>query len=208
MADEPDPPPEPMPFDRLGSFCEDLFTVTRGMATRNMELWTGMSQNLREEKYTADNASTDAAKAMSAGLANFQDAMDLLIRFPERERVAATAPTAFLLFTKVVTGSTRQWSCDDSVWMRLPSSNVEKYPSHPVIELTGPDNDVAVALKACLGTELGKSRQAYHLHVVDLPKHRKRLRAGVYSGSVYLDRPPTLIANLRIVLADDSSRRA
>lgn len=209
MANEPDPPPpEPMPFDRLGSFCEDLFTVTRGMATRNMELWSSMSQNLRNEKYTADDASTDAAKAMSAGLANFQDAWDLLIRFPERERVAALAPTAFLLFQKTAVGNLEpKWSCDDSVWIRLPSSTVEKYPSHPTIELTGPDASVAEALKGSLGTEIGKSRQAYRLFVQDVGKLAADLTPGVYSGAIYLERPPTLIANLRIVLEGDPARR-
>jgi hypothetical protein len=207
MAEKEQDSPEPMPFDRLGGFFEDVFTVTRGMATRNMELWSDMSQNLRKEKYKADDMTTDAAKAMSAGLANFQDAWDLLIRFPERERVAATAPTAFLLFQRnVIESAKQQWSCDDSVWIRLPSSNLEKYPEHPAIEITGPDAGVAEVLWACLGTELGTSRQAYRLYTKDLPTHSERLKPGVYSGTIYVDRPPTLIANLRIVLEDDAAR--
>lgn len=204
MADEQPPPVEPtrpvepMPWDRLGGFCEDLFTVTQSVARRNLDLWSSMSQNLRKEEYVADDMTTDMARAMSSALANVQDAWDLLIRFPERERVAATAPTAFLLFTQE--GGGGAWRCEDSVWMRLPTATVENYPSRALVELTGSDQDAADALKACLATELGPSRQAYRLYVTDLKAHGAAFKRGVYSGSVYLRRPPCLIANLRIVV--------
>ena len=205
MAVNDAPTPEPMPWDRLGLFWEDLFTVGRTMAQRNLDVWSSMAQNLRKDTYKADDMSTDAAKAMSSAMANVQDLWDLWIRFPERERVATTLPTAFLLFQQNVIGDKVLWSCEEPVWLRLPSSSVEQYPPHPEIELTGPDPQVAEALKACLGTELGPSRQAYRLYVKDLKSHRLLFKPGIYSGSIYVKQPtPCLVANLRIVLEGDA----
>lgn len=196
----PDPPPEPMPWDRIGSFCEDLFTVSRTMASRNLGIWSSLSQNLRKGEYKADDMSNDAAKTAAAAMANVQDVWDLWIRFPERERVAATAPTAFLLFTPFNIGGQTQWSCEDSIWLRVANNVVERDPA-VYLELSGPDRDTADRLISCLAIEPGPSRQAFRLYTVDLKRRALELEPGVYTGSVYVKEPTVLlVANLRVVV--------
>jgi hypothetical protein len=189
-------------------FCEDLSTVTRNVANRNQRLWSDVSQNLGGDTYTADNATTDAAKAMSSVMATVQDLADLWIRYPERERVAAAATTAFVLVRpQQREDGTYRWTLEDSIWMRLPSSRVEDYEDPAQIEISGPNADIVAALKACLHTELGKSRQAYRLYtrsprdLSDAVGKADATAFGVYTGSVYITRPTTmLISNLRIVI--------
>lgn len=201
----PDPPPEPMPWDRIGSFCEDLFTVSRTMASRNLGVWSSLSQNLRKEQYKADDLSNDAAKTAAAAMANVQDVWDLWIRFPERERVAATAPTAFLLFTPFQIGEQTQWSCEDSIWLRVANSVVERDPS-VYLELNGPDDATADRLVDSLAIERGPSRQAFRLYTHDLKRHAVDLEPGVYTGSIYVKEPTVLlVANLRIVVESGSN---
>lgn len=192
-------PPEPMPWDRIGSFCEDLFTVSRTMASRNLGIWSSLSQNLRKDQYKADDMSGDAAKTVAAAMANVQDVWDLWIRFPERERVAATAPTAFLLFTPFQIGEQTQWSCEDSIWLRVANSVVERDPEL-YLELGGPDQETVDKLTNCLEFERGPSRQAFRLYTRDL-KRAIDLHPGLYTGSVYVKEPTVLlVANLRVVV--------
>ena len=204
----PDPniPPEPMPWDRLGRFFEDLATAGTAMTNRNLTLWSTVSENLRNRPYKPENLTNDAASALETAMLNAQEAWESMVRAPERERVADVLPTALLVFTPRVEDSggggkrkqTICWDPVDPVWMRVRGPGLDKLPKTAKIELSG-DRKGAEALRSCLRTCLGSSRQAYLLRVDNVGT----LVPGVYAGTVYLDDPNVRpIANLRIIVEE------
>jgi hypothetical protein len=182
-------PPEPVAWDRVGQFLQDMATVGQGIAKRNQELWMQVSQNLRQDRYPADAMTTDAARAMSAAMDNLEDVWTWLTRPPERERVAAVIPTVFLRFNRVQ----KKWSVQDPVWIRVPPSLSRDDLPEAKPYLSG-DPKGTQKLLNCLRVKL--VGRAYLLEVADV----KDLVPGVYVGLVAVDDRP--LANLRIVVED------
>jgi hypothetical protein len=188
-----------MPWDRLGMFLGDLAAAGMNMTDRNLKLWSSVSQHLRQRPYKADDWAEDAARGMEAAMANVQEAWEAVVRAPERERVADTLPTAFVLFTpRVRDDGSIHWDPTDPVWMRLRGANLDQLPESAEIELSGDDPASVEALRQCLSTKFGPSRQAYLLQIGAVPE---LLYPGVYGGSVYVRQPNVRpIANLRIIV--------
>jgi hypothetical protein len=187
-----------MPMDRIGMFLEDMTVLAKSMAERNLQLWTTVSQHLRERPYTMDTLAEDAANGMEAAMSNIQDTWDFLQRAPERELVADRLPTAFLLIA-VREDDHRLYTPPVPVWLRVPRPNVRRLPDFAQIALTGDDPEGVTLLKAALRAQLGQSRQAYLLEAVNVNK--PFLKEGVYTGSVYLKQPIELaIADLRVIV--------
>ena len=181
-------PPEPLAWDRVGQFLQDMATVGQGIAKRNQELWMQVSQNLRQDRYPADAMTTDAARAMSAAMDNLEDVWTWLTRPPERDRVAVVVPTVFLKFQRV----DGKWNVQDPVWIRVPPSwSRDGLPRDADIYPSG-DQEGAERLRACLSATLVD--KSYLLEVADV----KDLVPGVYAGVVAVDDRP--LANLRVVV--------
>ena len=177
-------PPEPTPWDRLGMVLGDLAVAGKNMADRNLTLWSSVSQNLRKDSYTADDWTTDAARAMSTAMVNVQEAWETVVRPPERELVAFTLPTAFLVFTpRVLDDGSIRYGPVDPVWMRVRGADGDDLPRKAEIEITGDEAGVA-ALKQRLSTERGTSRRAYLLQISDPddPKREPRRSAPTAGG--------------------------
>lgn len=197
------PPPEPMPWDRVGSLLGDMASVGKTMADRNLKLWSNVSRNLRTRPYKMDQWSDDAAQGMQAALANAQDAWEFVMRIPERERVADTLPTAFVLVQARDEGGTKRRVSPDPIWLRAGPADADRLPQTAQIDVTGGPaeggDEGAKQLRSSLKTTLGPSRQAYLLELVDV--NDARLKPGVYSGSVYVKTPSVRpIANLRVIV--------
>jgi hypothetical protein len=196
MTDEPKNPlpPEPMPWDRIGSVLGDVAAAGKSIADRNLTAWGTVSQHLRKKEYTINDWSTDAALGVQTVLANMLDAWEFVRRVPERERVADTLPTAFMLVAK--DGANRVAA--DPVWMRVPPAASATLPDHPTIDLTGGSGPADVELlKKNLHTTRADSKTAYLLEITN----PENLNPGVYSGTVYLDTPTVFpIANLRVIV--------
>ena len=85
-------------WDRVGQFLGDMASVAQSVWTRNITLWSSVSENIRTKEYGADAMAKDAAKAMAAAFDNVDDIWSAISRPPERQRVATAIPTAFLYF--------------------------------------------------------------------------------------------------------------
>jgi hypothetical protein len=190
MADDNDKrPTEPLAWDRVGQFLQDMAIVGENIAKRNQDVWGRVSTNLRGDRYPPDAMTTDAAKAMSAAMDNLEDVWTLLTRPPERERVAAVVATVFLRFTCLA----GIWNVQDPVWIRVPYWTRDDLPPDAKIYLDG-DKEGARRLEDCIRVKLVD--RAYLLEVADV----KDLVPGVYVGVVTADDRP--LANLRIVVEE------
>jgi hypothetical protein len=210
MADEIKPQPgEPTAWDRFGQILEDMATLGSRMANRNVTLWTGVAQNVRTKgRYTPEDLTSDLARTWTTAMDNLDDAWTFWTRIPDRERVAADLPTAFLLLRP--TGSARPsagesaegaagYGVDDPVWVRVPPA-LDQPPLQAKLALAGADADAAAALESCLRTTLAASKTAYRLEF-SYPESGMTLTPGTYSGVVYVEgNRPMALANLRIVV--------
>jgi hypothetical protein len=201
MANQDGQRAESAGWDRVGWFMQDMGAVTQNVWTRNLSLWNSVSARLRTQTYTADAMADDAARAVAAALANMDDIWSVWARAPERERVAATLPTAFLLFA---------WRGDqtpthippDPVLVRAPFSDAADLPARAQIALQGPSEAAVDRLRACLVARL-EPGPAYRLETHDVGD----LTPGGYDGIVYLTDPGRPVADLRIVVEGRDSRR-
>jgi hypothetical protein len=184
----PEDPGEPPAWDRVGQFLQDVAAVTGAIAERNKDLWTQVSDRLRADAYPADAMSTDAARAMTTALSNLEDVWTLLTRPPERERVATTLPTAFLVFHYLE----GHWSVVDPVWIRPSYWERDELPDRADIYVHG-DDAGARAVGECLRAD--RRDKAYLLGVADVGD----LVPGVYTGIVAIGERP--LADLRIFVA-------
>jgi hypothetical protein len=190
MADDNDKQQtEPLAWDRVGQFLQDMAVVGENIAKRNQEVWGRVSSNLRGDRYPPDAMTTDAAKAMSAAMDNLEDVWTLLTRPPERDRVASVVATVFLRFTRLK----GTWNVQDPVWIRVPYWSRGDMPPEATIYLDG-DKEGAKALEDCISVRLAD--KSYLLEVADV----QDLVPGVYVGVVTADDRP--LANLRIVVED------
>jgi hypothetical protein len=181
--------PEPAAWDRVGQMMQDMAAVTMGIANRNQRLWGEVSNNLRGGSYPADAMTTDFARSMNTAMDNLEDLWTFATRPPERERVATTLPTVFLLLKKV--GGV--WSVDDPVWIRVPYWERDSLPQRADVYLDG-DPDRVKPLKASLRVQLVE--RAYRVEVAGA----KELSPGVYVGLIAAGTRP--LASLRIVVDD------
>jgi hypothetical protein len=180
-------PPEPLAWDRVGQFFQDMAAVGQGIAQRNQDLWAQVSEHLRANRYPADAMTTDAAKAMTTAMDNLEDVWTFLTRPPERERVATTLPTVFLRFLYVH----GKWSVQDPVWIRVGYWDRQSLPAKADIYIDG-DPKRTQPLKEALRTELVD--KAYVLTTAEV----QDLEEGVYTGIITAgDRP---LASLRVVV--------
>jgi len=180
---------EPLAWDRVGQFLQDMATVGQGIAKRNQDVWMQVSGNLRGDRYPPDAMTTDAARAMSAAMDNLEDLWTLLTRPPERDRVATVVATVFLRFTY----TKGVWNVQDPVWIRVPYWSRGDLPRDAVVYLDG-DPEGVRRLTDSLRVKLVDT--SYLLEVADV----KDLVPGVYVGVVTADDRP--LANLRIVVED------
>jgi hypothetical protein len=201
MADQDATRDQSAGWDRVGWFMQDLSAVTQNAVTRNLNLWNDVSARLRDQPYTADAMSADAARAMSAAMSSMDDVWSFLARIPERERVAAGLPTAFLLFG---------WRDDsspthippDPVLVRAPAGDTDNLPAQAQIALQGPSDEAVGMLRACLVARL-EPGPVYRLEPHDVGD----LTPGVYDGIVYLTDPARPLAELRVVVEGAETRR-
>jgi hypothetical protein len=188
----------PLELDRIGLFLQGTAAVAAQIAQRNADLWTEVSGHVRGNEYSADDMTTDTAKAMSTAMDNLDDMWMLLTRPPEREMVAGVLPTVFLRFTR----TRGEWSAAAPVWIRVPYWLKDNLLDEADVHIGGADSAGASALQQRLSVRLeGKS---YLLYVVKEDANPPPLRNGVYDGIVALGNTP--LASLRIVVsgADDA----
>jgi hypothetical protein len=191
MADHEQEPVEPAAWDRVGQFFQDMTEVGRRISERNLDVWKQTSGRMRDEQYTADAMTTDAAAAFNAAIDNLEDVWTFLTRPPEPQRVATPLPTAFLSFSRQNGART----VSDPVWIRVPPSERDQpLPDHADIHLEGGEKRLR-PLRDCIRVER-KSDKAYLLEgaaAEDLPK-------GLFVGLISIGTPPRPLANLRIVV--------
>ena len=201
MADRDGQRDDSAGWDRVGWFMQDMSAVTQNVWTRNLSLWNDVSARLRSQTYTADAMAGDAARAMSAAMSTMDDMWSFLARVPERERTAAGLPTAFLLFAwRDETSPTH--IPPEPVLVRAPSGDRDNLPAQAQIALQGPGDDAVGMLLACLVARL-EPGPVYRLEPHDVGD----LTPGVYDGVVYLTDPARPLAELRIVVEAEDSRR-
>ena len=196
--------PEPMPWDRLGMFLGDLALAGKNMADRNLELWSSVSQNLRDERgYTANQFTNDAARAMATAMTNAQEAWESVVRPPERELVAFTLPTVLIVFTPRAVGIDQlRYDPVEPVWMRVRGADPKCLPETAEIDLRGDPLGVE-QLRPRFRICVGKSRQAYRL---ETSNPETELKPGFYDGTVYITSPSVRpIADLRIIVKERPS---
>jgi|SRR4051794_2800614 hypothetical protein len=194
MATESAPRDEPAAWDRIGWMLEDMGNLAMDMANRNRLLWNTVSDNLRRGDYTADAMAGDAARAMTTALDNMGDIWSFLTQLPQRDRVAAGLPTAFLLI-RWAEDDRRTYIAPDPVSIQVPGGAVADLPEQAEIGLIGPDEHKAEAVRGRLRA-YRESRPAYRLEAHDV----RGLSPGIYDGLVYLTDPPRPLANLRVVV--------
>lgn len=199
MADQVEESKEPTAWDRVGQVMADMAGVGGRIAERNLKVWTSVSGHLRGPTYKVDDMTTDLAQSWMAAMDNLDDLWSLWTRVPDREQVAADLPTAFLLLRR----SGKTYSVADPVWIRIPP-HVKAPPPEAQFDVAGTDEEGADALRDCLKTVLGRGGQAYMLSIA-YPKEGIDLRAGTYSGIVYLSQAGVPLANLRIVVEGRSA---
>ena len=142
-------PPEPMPMDRIGMLLGDMAALGKTMADRNLKLWSKVSENLSDldaRPCTANALANDAARALDAAMANVQDTWQFMLRTPERERVADTLPTVFILVEARYENGQPAYSGVDPVWIRLPGPRTDEKLGEAEIALSGDDPDGVRAL--------------------------------------------------------------
>jgi hypothetical protein len=190
MADKDEqPPPEPLAWDRVGQFFQDMALVSQGIAERNQGFWNQVSRNLRRSKYPADAVTTDAAKAMTTAMDNLEDVWTFLTRPPERERVATPLPTVVLMLEE----HGGVWGVDDPVWIRVPYWERQALAPMADVYLDGGDAKTVENLRSRVRAKLVE--KSYCVQVV---ADGKDLEPGVYAGLVAVGSRP--LANLRIVV--------
>jgi hypothetical protein len=192
-APPPAPPPTPPAADQVGRFLDDMGAVTERIVRRNLSLWNGMSQSLRQDRYTADAMAADAARTMSAAVDNLNDVWSLWARVPGQGAAAGVA-TAFLFFARR-DDEARTHTPPDPVAIRVPFEDVDDLPEQAQIALSGVDERGVLALQACLSARLQTGR-AYLLEPHDVGG----LIPGVYNGAVYIDEPARPLATLEVVV--------
>jgi hypothetical protein len=188
---EPEQPVEPAAWDRVGQFFQDMTELGTQIAKRNLDVWNQASSRMRGDQYTADAMTTDAAAAFNAALDNLEDVWTFLMRPPERQRVAAPLPTAFVSFSP----RNGKLNVSDPVWIRVPlAERKEPLPDHADVYLEG-DEERVRAIRECISVER-KSDRAYLLEGAA----SKELPKGLYVGLISIASPPRPLANLRIVV--------
>ena len=186
-------------WDRLGQFLGDMASTAQSVWTRNITLWSSVSDNIRTKEYDANAMAKDGAKAMAAAFDNVDDIWSAITRPPERQRVATAIPTAFLFFRwqegagPGKTGAGH--SLPDPVWLLVPPQELTDLPKEAQIELYGPVDGVKA-----LRDNLRAQKQAPRGYVLQAVASNE-LEAGTYSGAVYVTKEsPRVLANLRVVV--------
>lgn len=196
MSAHDPPPPEPTPFDRLGSFLGDLGSVTANISARNAQLWMTSTTNAAAGgSYRPDR---EIARWTEIATANAQDLAALWLGMSPRQVLAYPITTAFVQFTsRIDVRGKASWLLTDQVVIPSACGAVEKLPDHACIHISGPDPAGVAALQRALRARIGDMRLSYLLESYDV----RDLRPGTYQGIVYLDgdtkRP---LANLVIVV--------
>jgi hypothetical protein len=200
MASDAQQGSEQVAWDRVGQFWGDMAAVAQKVWDRNLMLWTTVSNNIRDEKYGADAMAKDAAKAMSVAVDNLDDIWTSLTRVPERERVAAPLPTAFMLFPPQRAPAAEN-ALAETVWIRVsPATDFADLPDQAAISLSGPPEGVA-DVRDTLSATLERPK-GYRLEAT-AKKKDVLLQKGVYDGIVYIPGPPARpLANLRVVVEE------
>jgi hypothetical protein len=194
MAADEDQPDEPTGIDQIGRGVQEMADLGLRMTERNVELWRSVADHVQGgERYTADQMAGDTAAALSTAMQNMQDTWSFLSRMPGQTVAAAPLPTVFLLLE-----ISEPFSVPEPVWVRVPFEPREKLPETAEIELSGPDDELAQELRGRLDAQLGDSGRSYAVRY----QHRDGLKAGVYTGMVYLDKPVVPLADLRIVIRE------
>lgn len=197
MRDSDPPPPEPTPWDRVGTFLGDMASVTMTIADRNLQLWM-TSAPPAADGYPRDGRQPDWTRWMEIATANTRDVWSLWLGLTPREHVAYPLPSAYLEFVgRVGDDGVTQWTLAEQVLLPVGWVEFEQLPDIAKIEITGSDPAGAAALRACLRARLANWGLAYRLESYDV----RDLWPGVYSGIVYAGSPARApIAELRIVV--------
>jgi hypothetical protein len=185
---------EPAAWDRVGWLLQDLGGMATNMSNRNLALWNAVSENLQRGDYTADAMANDTARAMTTALDNMDDVWTFLTRLPQRDRVAAGLPTAFLLI-RWAQEDGAAYMLPDPVSIVVPGAKTADLPVQAEIGLTGPDERQAKIVRERLRATR-ESRPAYRVEARDV----QDLSPGMYEGLVYLKDPPQALASLRVVV--------
>lgn len=196
MASDDERRNESLAWDRVGQILENTGTLGQRVWQRNLTLWNRVSRHLRDDDgYSADDMAADAARAMVTAMDNLNDAWSFLTRPPERERVAATIPTAFLFFDRRDDETAHHLL--DPVLIRVPLGEGEVLPQKALIALDGSSEAGSAALRKSLVAYLDQPG-VYRLETYGEPTDD--LEPGVYNGFVYITEPARPLANLRIVV--------
>jgi hypothetical protein len=193
MADDAKQRPDDLAWDRAGRFFEDMGSVAQGIWNRNLGLWSGVSQNVRgARKYGADEMAGDAAKALAAAMDNLDDIWTAATRMPERLRVAAPVPSAFLLFALKEDG--RGHALAETVSIRVPAGELENMDDAR-IALFGPPEGVEV-----LANSLRVTREPGKGYLLQAAGEVPQV-PGTYNGAVYVGGThPRALADLHVVV--------
>jgi hypothetical protein len=200
MADQNDPGPSES-WDRVGRFFEDMARVGEVVVSRNLKMWSTVSQNLRRrDRYGADEMARDAAVVIGTVLDNVDDIWTSVTRPPEREDVAVALPTVFLYYALKPRpkGGEPAFALTDPAWIRVPAIDLDGLADAAEIHLDGRE-DGCEALRARLkATKV--PRRGYKIEDIDPPG--TELQPGFYEGIVYVTNPALPLASLQIVVQE------
>ncbi len=202
-------------WDQVGSWMQNYGTFGMRMLDRNLKMWSEISNDLRDDKYTADSMARDFAKVMTTSMSTLDDAWRYATRPPAREQTARALPSAFLLFRALPDSSGH--SLASPVYIDVPFEVTKgQVPEEVHIELTGAATDPTAgvdALKARIRVrKVDHSDQYVLLAVNDQQAAGDGVAAkgdfeeltplipGLYDGLVYLETPPVALASIRVVV--------
>jgi hypothetical protein len=185
-------------WNLLGQYMGAAGEAGAQISRRNLELWTDVSESLRQGDYELEQAKADAVRVARTVAANSADLWRLATSSPGRERMAAPLPLIFLLFTpKDPDGAPPDgpWECvpPDGAWVRLPR-DVPAGPPEARVEIdSGPDPDAIARMAATLTVE-PQPGFGYYVGTRDAGA----LTPGAYAGGVYAADTGRPLAQLRV----------
>lgn len=202
MNDEADNQgPQPTPpgvdaWDRLGQLMSQMNETGQSIAQRHLEVWTKISESLRDPNYGADHWARNNVRVAESMFQDMQTLMGLWTAPSDRRPAAGPIPT-ILLYVEVdkerVVGKD---SVPNPEYIAVPESATGDVhiwlsggASWPVIR-----NAITVERDA---TDKGKYKVSYKR-----PDPDALVEAGSYSGLIYLrtDRSVVALADLRVLV--------
>lgn len=180
-------------WNLLGQYMGAAGEAGAEITRRNLELWSDVSESLRQGDYQLEQARADALRVARTAAANSADLWRLATTSPGRERIAAPLPLIFLLFTPRDPDGDGPWDCipPDGAWVRL--AREADPPEAQVVIDAGPGAEAIGRMGETLTVE-PRAGFGYYVGTRDAGP----LARGSYSGGVYASDTGRPLAQLHV----------